>query len=287
MGVIRDQMIDECVRRGLSERTIRAYVGQASLFARAHGRSPDQLGRDEVRAYLLRLTKLGRAPATVRQVHSALRFLYVKVLDRPAVVEGIPLPKVRNKLPVVPSRAEVVRLLDACTNPFDRAFFMTAYAAGLRLSEVLHLQAANIRSDLGVLWVRHGKGDKDRQVMLDPLLLDTLRRHWRDSRLPGPWLFPARDTRRFAIDPWRDRPVHPTTMQKRLRLRCAEAGLGRLTVHSLRHAFATHLLEDGVDVRTLQVLLGHSQLDTTMRYLRIEPSQVGNIPSPLRNLDPS
>lgn len=288
MNGTRDQMIEECVRRGLAETTTRIYVGHASLFERVHGCAADALGRTEVRAYLLRMTKAGREPATVRQVYAALRFLYVEVLERPDVVEQIALPKVRKKLPVVPSRAEVARVLDACSDLFDRAFFTTAYATGLRLCEVVNLQAADIRSDQGVLWVRDGKGGKDRQVMLDPTLLDTLRQHWRANQLPGPWLFPARVNRgalaRQVLGRWRDRPVHPTTMQKRLRKLRAQLGLPSLTLHSLRHAFATHLLEDGVDVRTLQVLLGHSQLETTMRYLRVQPERVGSIPSPLSRL---
>lgn len=288
MDVFRSQMVEELVRRGLAKRTIQAYVGQASLFARAHERPPKQLGRTEVRDYLLQLTTSGLSPSTVRQAYSALRFLYVEVLKRPGVVEDIGLPKVRKKLPIVPSRREVVAVLDACADPFDRAFFTAVYAAGLRLSEALNLQATDIRSDEGVLWVRHGKGGKDRQVMLDDQLLRILRTHWRASRLPGPWLFPARRSAGLRrADPrgrWADHPVHRTTMQRRFRRRCADAQIRRVTVHGLRHAFATHLLEDGVDVRTLQVLLGHAQITTTMRYLQIDPSQVGQLPSPLQTL---
>lgn len=289
MGVIRDRMIEECVRRGLAQRTMDAYVGHVELFARVHGRCATELGGSEVRAWLLELTKLGRSASTVRQVHAALRFLYVEVLDRAEVVEGVVLPRVRQKLPVVPSRVEVSRLLEACDTAYDRAFFTTVYAAGLRLSEALNLQASDVRSDVGVLLVRQGKGGKDRQVMLAPELLATLRDHWRAGRLPGPWLFPAPIRGAAGLDAlprWRDRPIHRTTMQRRMGRCCARAGLRRLNLHSLRHAFATHLLEDGVDVRTLQVLLGHTSLTTTMRYLRVDSGRIGQIRSPLQHLPP-
>jgi site-specific recombinase XerD len=240
----------------------------------------------EARAFLLHLVSMGRSPATVRVYHSALRFLFAVTLGRPDVMEGIGVPKVRRALPDVPTRSEVEALLKCAESVLDHAFLLTLYAAGLRLGEARRLEVSDIHAVQGVLRIRDGKGGKDRLVMLDEALLQTLRNYWRTLRPPGPWVFPARHNGHagpYAVDRvWADHPVHASTMQKRFRCICQRAGLGRrFHLHSLRHAFATHLLEDGVDLRRLQALLGHASIRTTTRYAFVRTDVIRKTPSPL------
>jgi site-specific recombinase XerD len=260
--------------RNLCVNTQRSYVERVSRFARHFSQSPEALGPEEIRAYQVYLTNEKKlAPGSIVIAVSALRFLYKVTLKKDwSVTEIIPAPKKPQTLPVVLSPEEVVRFLDAVKKPNHRTILTTCYAAGLRISEAVQLTAAAIDSQRMVLRIEQGKGQKDRYVMLSPRLLEILRDWWRASR-PKHWLFPG------------DRPDHPIT-RSAVERECQEAGRRSripkpITPHSLRHAFAVHLLEAGTDVRTIQLLLGHRSLATTARYLRIATSKVCATSSPL------
>src|SRR3954468_9079377 len=249
MTPLRQRMIDDMRLRNLAPRTIEVYVSRVATFARHLGRSPEALGRDEVRAYLLHLVQERHVCwSTYNQTVAGLRFLYEVTLGREGVLVHIACPKQPKKLPVVLSPDEVARLFAAIVGLKHRAILMTAYAAGLRISEVVSLRLDDIDSQRMVLRVRQGKGRPDRYVMLSPRLLALLREYWKAAR-PTEWLFPG------------DVPGRPLTARTGYRVcgqAARDAGLGKhVTVHPLRHSFATHLLESGADIRTIQVLLGH------------------------------
>lgn len=274
MTPLRQRMREDMQVRNLSPLTQRAYLEHVARFARHFGQSPARLGPEEIRAYQVYLTNDRHlAPASIVITVAALRFLYTVTLQKPWSVQAvIPTPKMPKTLPVVLSPAEVVRLLDSVTIPKQRVILTTCYAAGLRVSEVVHLTIPAIDSQRMVLRIEQGKGQKDRYVMLSPKLLEILRDWWRVNR-PQHWLFPG------------DRPGRPITTHAVDRA-CQHAhrrsGLAKpVTPHSLRHAFAVHLLEAGTDVRTIQLLLGHRSLATTARYLAIATTQVCATASPL------
>ena len=274
MTPLRQRLLEDMQIRNLSVNTQRSYVEQVSRFARHFSQSPEALGPEEIRAYQVYLTNEKKlAPGSIVIAVSALRFLYKVTLKKDwSVTEIIPPPKKPQTLPVVLSPEEVVRFLDAVKKPKHRTILTTCYAAGLRISEAVQLTAAAIDSQRMVLRIEQGKGQKDRYVMLSPRLLEILRDWWRASR-PKHWLFPG------------DRPDHPIT-RSAVERECQEAGRRSripkpITPHSLRHAFAVHLLEAGTDVRTIQLLLGHRSLATTARYLRIATSKVCATSSPL------
>jgi site-specific recombinase XerD len=267
-------MLEDMQVRNLSPLTQRTYLDHVSRFARRFGQSPARLGPEEIRAYQVYLaTDKQLAPASIVITVAALRFLYTVTLQKPwSVAAVIPGPKMPKTLPVVLSPAEVVRFLESVTIPKQRVILTTCYAAGLRVSEAVHLTIPAIDSQRMVLRIEQGKGRKDRYVMLSPTLLEILREWWRVSR-PRHWLFPG------------DRPGCPITTHAVDRA-CQQAhrrsGLAKpITPHALRHAFAVHLLEAGTDVRTIQVLLGHRSLATTARYLAIATTQVCATASPL------
>ncbi len=285
MGHVRDRMNADLLLAGRSEKTRTHYIGCARLFVKRFMRSPEELGEKEVREYLVSLMTRVRAGdlsiGRYLQYLGALKFLFKITLRRPEVVAWIPWPKMPKRRPDVMTRDEVVRVLDAAPGAFWNAFFTAAYAAGLRRMEVAALAAQDIDSRSGLIRVRCGKGGKAREVMLDPELLACLRTHWRALRLTGPWLFPARDPQ----GGWKDRPVTLGRATDAFREAVIAAGIKRrLTLHALRHAFATHLLEDGVDVFTLQQLLGHESLETTGLYTKIRTDRIRATPSPLRKL---
>ena len=278
MSPLRRRMIDDMQIRNLTTNTQRAYVAQVVRFAGHFRKSPDLLGPAEIRAYLIHLTQERRlAASSIIVAVSALRFFYTVTLKRPWVVEDdIPAGKQAKKLPVVPSKGEVAQFLGAVANLKHRVILTICYATGLRVSEAVHLKPAAIDSKRMVIRVEQGKGRKDRYVMLPPKLLDLLRDYWRRTH-PGEWLFPG------------DRPgqpVSPLTIDRTCREVRQQCGIGKpVTPHSLRHAFAVHLLESGTDLRTIQLLLGHRNLSTTARYLMIATSKVCATPSPLESLD--
>ncbi len=274
MTPLRQRMIEDMQVRNLSPRTQETYLLQVSLFARHFGRSPDRLGPEQIRAYQLYLTNQKKlATSSILLAVAALRFLYHVTLQKKwDLRDMIPAPRKPQKLPVVLSPEEVRRFLSGAGNCKEHAILATCYAAGLRLSEVLHLQPGDIDSQRMVLRVRQGKGQKDRYVMLSPKLLETLRNYWR-MRHPKTWLFPA---------DWSGKPLTPDAVQKACQKARLRAGIAKpVTPHLLRHAFAVHLLESGADIRTIQLLLGHRGLATTARYLRISTSKVCATTSPL------
>jgi integrase/recombinase XerD len=278
MRPLRRRMIDDMQLRNLSPRTIAAYAMRVAAFARHYGRSPEALGPDDVRAYLLHLVQVKQVSWSVfNQTVAALKFLYEVTLERQGVLQRIRCPKQPKKLPTVLSTEEITRFFAAIFGVKHRAILMTAYAAGLRVSEVVSLRPDDIDSQRMVIRVRQGKGRKDRYVMLSPRLLTLLREYWKAAR-PTEWLFPG------------DVPGHPIT-GKSVQYICAQAartaGLGKhVTVHTLRHSFATHLLEAGTDIRTIQVLLGHRNLKTTAIYTHVAPNAGETTRSPLDRLAP-
>jgi site-specific recombinase XerD len=267
-------MLEDMQVRNLSPHTQRAYIESVTRFARHFGRSPADLGAEAIRTYQVYLVRERHlAPSSIEIAVCALRFLYKITLKRPwSFDEVIPAPKKPRRLPVVLSPDEVVQVLASVKAPQHRAILTTCYAAGLRLSEAIHLRPTDIDSRRMVIRIEQGKGFKDRYVMLSPTLLDVLRDWWRVSR-PTRWLFPGDPPDR----PLRHGAVRHACHVARRRARLTKA----VTPHGLRHAFAVHLLEAGTDVRTIQLLLGHRSLDTTARYLRIATTTVCATASPL------
>jgi integrase/recombinase XerD len=274
MTILRERMTQDMQVRNLSPHTQKSYLQQVSLFARYFDKSPAVLGSEEIRTYQVYLTTEKKlSPSSIFIAVSALRFLYKVSLNRQwAFEEVLPMPKKQHKLPVVLSPEEVLHFLE-CVNPRKaRVILTTCYAAGLRISEAVSLTPAVIDSKRMVIRIEQSKGRKDRYVMLSPKLLDILRNYWWATR-PKKWLFPG------------ERPGEPITRSAVERV-CEKARhVARLskpvTPHSLRHAFAVHLLESGTDLRTIQLLMGHRSLATTAQYLRIATNKVCATTSPL------
>lgn len=269
---LRQRMIDDMRIRNLADNTQSAYLQQIIAYAEHFHRSPDELGLEAIRAYQLYLTQTRRlSPSSVSVATGALRFLYKVTLKRDWAIDEIPMPKRPFKLPVILSRKEVMHFLDSIDSVKHRAILMTAYAAGLRVSEAIHLKVTDIDSQRMMLRVDQGKGRKDPYNMLSPRLLEVLRDYWKTLR-PTLWLFPG------------DLIGQPIT-RCAVELACQKAhrasGIAKpITPHSLRHAFATHLLESGTDIRTIQLLLGHRSLATTSRYLKVATTTVCATTSP-------
>lgn len=274
MTPLRQRMIEDMQVRNLALNTQQGYVRQVSLFARHFHKSPELLGPEQIRAYLVYLAnekKLSRS--TIVITTSALRFLYKVTLKRDwSFEEVIPTPKRPQKLPVILSPEEVLEFLDCVKGMKHRAILTTCYAAGLRISEAVALTPSAIDSKRMVIRVEQGKGQKDRYVMLSPKLLEILRAWWRVDR-PGHWLFPGDVSGQH---------VNEHTVEEECRRARQISKIPKpITPHLLRHAFAVHLLEHGTDVRTIQLLLGHRNLATTAKYLRIATSKVCSTSSPL------
>jgi len=277
MSPLRRHMIEDMQIRNLTPNTQRVYVEQVGRFARHFGKSPEQLGPDEIRAYLLFLTNDRRlAASSIIVAVSALRFLYTVTLKRTWVIaDDIPAGRQAKKLPVVLSRDEVAGFLAAVGSLKHRMVLTVCYATGLRISEAVRLTPDAIDSRRMVIRVEQGKGRKDRYVMLPPKLLELLRDYWKRAR-PGTWLFPGDRP---------DRPISPLSINRTCRDVQSKSGINKpVSPHALRHAFAVHLLEAGTDLRTIQLLLGHRNLSTTARYLLIATSQICATVSPLEAL---
>jgi len=250
-------------------------VHAVTKFARHFNRSPGRLGLAEVREYQVHLTSTGISWASFNVAVCALRFFYGVTLGRTVMIERIPYARKRRQLPVILSAEEVARFLAAVPSRKHRTALMTAYAAGLRVSEVVRLKIADIDSGRMLIRVEQGKGGRDRYIMLSPQLLVVLRAYWREAR-PEHWLFPDQDE---------SRPLDASVLQTACRTARVAAKLGKpVTVHTLRHSFATHLLEAGTDIRTIQVLLGHRDLSTTARYTQVAATTIGNVISPFDRL---
>lgn len=275
-SALRRRMIDDMTLRNLSPATQRSYLHAVTKFSRHFGCSPDRLGLEDVRSFQVHLVAQGVSWPALNQTVCALRFFYGVTLDRAEIPERIVYARTPRKLPAILGADEVVRFLEAVPSLKTRVALTTAYAAGLRASEAVSLKVADIDSARMVLQVRHGKGAKDRTVMLSVALLAILRSYWRLAR-PSEWLFPGRGP---------DKPMDVQVLHAACRSAAKRAGLTKkVSVHTLRHSFATHLLESGTDIRIIQVLLGHANLSTTARYTHVATSTIAGTPSPLDRLD--
>jgi integrase/recombinase XerD len=278
MTKLRCRMEGELKLKGYSQHTIRAYVGAVRSFALFHGRSPERLGAEEVRSYLLYMIdvkKLSRS--TVVQAMCAIQFLYTRVLHQPCDTSDVVFPKGgrRKKLPVVLAENEVEQLLLAADNLREQAILMTLYSTGLRVHELAELRPDDIDSEAMKIRVREGKGGKDRYTLLSPTLLEALRRYFRQYR-PQQWLF-------YGSTP--QMPIPTRKVQRMVATVALRAGLKKhVTPHMLRHTFATHLLEHGTNLRHIQELLGHASLKTTMIYTHVSPQALSQVVSPLDRL---
>jgi integrase/recombinase XerD len=278
---LRKSMLEELERRNYSPSTVRTYLMTIEDFARYFHQSPDTLGPEHVRqyqAYLFRERKL--AANSVNQRVGALRFFFIKTLKRTWSVDETPYPKKTVRLPRIFSPEEVARLIDSATTPFYRTILMTLYATGVRRAELAHLKVSDIDSQRMVIHIQGGKGRKDRDIMLSPKLLEALREHWRSlKRKPKVWLFPG--------NRWHtaDYPITTKVAWLACREAAKRAGLGDdIHPHTLRHCFATHLLEAGADLRTIQILLGHRDLEETTIYLHLSNHHLNATASPLDSL---
>jgi site-specific recombinase XerD len=269
-------MLEELRLRNYSPHTQRAYIRCLANFAEHFGTAPDRLGPEHIRDYQLFLVqqkKLSWSP--FNQTVCALRFFYHHVLRRKWMIEHIPYPRHEQKLPVVLSPAEVAALFQNTPNLKHRAILMTIYAAGLRVSEVINLRVTDIDRQRQLIFIRQGKGHKDRQLMLSPKLLEILQLYWKRYR-PMTWLFPGQCP---------ERPITQTTVWRICQQARAEAQLAKpVSPHTLRHSFATHLVEAATDLRRIQILMGHRNLKTTARYLHVSNLAVRSTVSPLDRL---
>jgi integrase/recombinase XerD len=270
MTPLRQRFIDDLRLRNYSPRTIETYVGRIACFARHFGRSPELLGANEIREFQLHMLQRRVSWSSFNQAVCALRFLYFTTLGRGEQLPVIPYGKRPKTLPSVLSPAEVQRLFDAARSGRERVLLQVTYACGLRLSEVLHLQVGNIDSARMVIHVRQGKGQKDRLVPLSARLLEELRAYWRLER-PRTWLFPGQKP---------GQPMSDGNVQRHFRRLANGLGLNkRCTMHTLRHSYATHLVEAGVDIFTLKDLMGHRSLHTTALYLHLSTQRLQQTPS--------
>lgn len=273
---LRQRMIDDMTIRNMSPNTKNIYISAVARFSAYHRRSPDQLGLEDIRDYHLHLVSRNLKPTTINPIMGALRFFYGKTLGQKDIVDEIPYARRADSLPAVLSREEVERFLKAVRNLKMRTAFITIYAAGLRVSELVALTGRDIDSTRMVIAVRHGKGGKDRYVMLSEQLLGILRDYWKRTK-PTHWLFPGPDPLQ---------PVTTRSLQRVFHDAAEAAGLDKnVTVHTLRHSFATHLLEQKVDIRVIQGLLGHRNINSTTRYTRVAVDTIRQIQSPLEQLN--
>ena len=274
---LRRRMIEDMTVRNFVEKTRNDYIRHVKTFTAFLGRSPDTATPEDLRRYQLHLTGTGVRPPTINGTVTALRFFFTVTLDRADTVKPLTFVAEPRKIPVVLDPEEVVRFLEAAPGLKYKTAFAAAYGAGLRVSEVASLKVSDINSRRMLLRVEQGKGRKDRHAMLSPQLLELLRDWYRVAR-PRLWLFPGRD------------PLQPLTTRQLNRAVHAAARMAeitkRVTPHTLRHSFATHLLEQNIDIRVIQVLLGHAKLDTTALYTRVATNTIRAVMSPLDRLTP-
>jgi len=273
MGELRERMKRDMEIRGFSPHTQLAYLRRVAALTRYLGRSPDEVGLDEIQRYQLYLTRERKvAWGTLNQTVSALRFFYGVTCKKDWDIEQIPYHKAGRRLPVVLNQQEMQRLLEALENLKHRAIVMTLYAGGLRVSEVVQLCPSDVDSQRMMLRVHRGKGGKERYVMLSHRLLGVLREYWKIER-PVHWLFPGQNPRR---------PLTRAAVHKFFKKAVRKAGIVKpITVHGIRHSFATQLLESGVDIRKIQLLLGHRSLRSTQIYTHVARNDLNGTPSPL------
>ena len=282
MTPLRRRMLEELQRRNHASETIRGYILSVKQFAEYFGKSPEKMGAEEIRRfqlYLLQEKKL--APGTVEMRMSALRFLYKRVLKRRDLTyDDLIFPKTPRKLPVVLSQPEVKRLIEAAPNLLYRTVLMVLYSTGVRRTEASLLKVSDIDSDRRVIHVRQGKGSRDRDVPLTPKLLEALRQYWRWKK-PQNYLFPSTPGHRG-----REGSISHKTIWYACKIAAAKAGIKkRIGPHTLRHSYATHLLEAGADLRTIQLLLGHQELKDTIIYLHLSQRHLHAAINPLDQIE--
>lgn len=280
MTGLRKRMLEELQRRNYSSTTIECYLRVVEAFARHFGKRPDHLSGEHIREYhlyLLRERKL--TPRTVGLHIAALRFFFVKTLRRPYLQIDLPYPKVPERLPTVLSQEEVARLIDAAKNLLDYTMLVTLYGTGMRRAELIHLKVEDIDSQRMIVHIRQGKRNRDRDVPLTPKLLETLRTYWRWMK-PKTYLFPG------MVNGWRaDKPMTSKCVWIAVHEAAKSAGIKkRVSPHTLRHCFATHLLENGTDLCTIQMLLGHVDLETTSVYLHVSRRHLQAVVNPVETL---
>ena len=281
MTRLRKMMLEELQRRNYAETTTRHYIRTVEDFARRFNRPPDRLGPRHIREYQAELfQKRKLSPNSVIRHLAALRFFYVKTLKRSWSIAETPYPKWVFRLPTILSQEEVAQLIDAALTSYHRTLLMTLYATGARRAELTHLKVSDIDSQRMVIRIQGGKGRKDRDVMLSPKLLEELRAHWcRLQRKPSSWLFPGNRDHRG------DQPIDTKTVWHACKQAAKRAGIKKdVHPHTLRHSFATHLLEAGADLRTIQILLGHRDLEETTIYLHLSERHLNATASPLDSL---
>ena len=278
---LRQRMIDDMTLRKLVSKSQAAYLRAVIKFTLFFGQSPDLASPEDLRAFQLHLVETGVSASTINATITGLGFFFGVTLERPDALKRMSRVRKPQKLPRVLSVEEVARLLAGASNPKHRAALAVAYGAGLRASEVVHLKVTDIDSDRMILRVNQGKGRRDRYAMLSPVLLELLRAWWRHGHAqgkmrPGGWLFPGRN------------PGNPLSTRQLNHICHAAAAAGeldqRISMHTLRHSFATHLLENQVDIRVIQVLLGHRKLETTARYSHVATRTLSAVTSPLDQL---
>lgn len=279
---LRQRMLEDMMLRKLSERTQTQYIRAVVRFTKYFGHSPDSATAEDLRRFQLHLAETGTSNITINATLTGLKFFFTYTVDRPQVLKHVQRVYEPRKIPEVLSRQEVSRLLDAAGSLRNKAALSVAYGAGLRASEVCHLCVNDIDSEREVIRVKYGKGERDRDAMLSPALLQILRAWYRQGQakrkmLPGGWLFPGQN----PVDPMSPRQLNRVFHQAR-----EDAGIDKkVSLHSLRHAFATHLLEQHYDIRVIQVLLGHKKITNTMRYSHVATNLLKEVKGPLESLD--
>lgn len=274
-SLLRQRMIEDMTIRNLSQATQQSYIYAVAKFSRYFNCSPDRLGMEDVRAYQLHLVAQKYSWSHINQIACALRFFYGITLQQKEAFERIVFGREPEKLPAVLSAEEIVRFLDAVAGLRNRVALTTAYAAGLRVREVVRLKVSSIDSQRMLIHIESGKGGKDRYAMLSPRLLRLLRAYWRRGR-PAVWLFPGQEPSEH---------VSTGALQDACRRARRQAGIDKhVTAHALRHSFATHLLEAGTDIRVIQVLLGHADLSSTARYAQVATNLIAGTQSPFDRL---
>lgn len=282
-GSLRQRMIEDMRLRGFVEQTRKNYLRHVEALAVFLGRSPDSATAEDLRRFQLNQAEAGVGVPMLNSAVSALRFFFTTTLDRPDLARRLTAVRRPFKLPEVLSPEEVTLLLEAAPGPKYKAALSTAYGAGLRVSEVVSLKVTDVDSRRMMLRIEQGKGRKDRHALLSPQLLALLRAWWREGRrlgvmLPNGWLFPGR----LPIN-----PMSPRQLNRVVHAAADAAGIKkRVSPHTLRHSFATHLLEQDIDIRVIQVLMGHAKLDTTALYTRVARTTIGTVTSPLDRLVP-
>jgi integrase/recombinase XerD len=277
ISLLRQRMIEDMTVRHFTPDTQRDYIRAVKNLAAFLGGSPDTATPEDLRRFQLHLTQSGIRPPTINGTVTALRFFFKVTLDRPDVTRHLAFVYEPRRMPSVLSPAEMARLLEAAAGPKYKAALSLAYGAGLRAMEVISLKVADIDSQRMLLRIEQGKGRKDRYAMLSPQLLELLRDWWRMAR-PQVWLFPGRDPLLPMTTRQLNRAVHAAAQMAEIRK--------RVSLHTLRHSFATHLLEQNIDIRVIQVLLGHAKLDTTARYTHVASNLIREVMSPLDRLTP-